>query len=145
MLALLSGSAEIIWQVTSYGEISELGSLTLIHGKVTTSPSDCGTAVQRGSFNATPLGEFARRLLLCVVAVSRPLRIEELAEFLAFDFKAGQIPTFRKDWHLEDPVEAVLSTCSTLLSLSNVENSQVIQFSHFSVKEFLTSTRFAEK
>ena len=90
-------------------------------------------------------GEFARWLLLCVVAVSRPLRIEELAEFPAFDFKAGQIPTFRKDWRLEDPVEAVLSTCSTLLSLSDVENSQVIQSSRFSVKEFLTSTRFAEK
>jgi len=39
----------------------------------------------------------------------------------------------------------VLSTCSTLLSLVNAGNSQVIQFSHLSVKEFLTSTRFAEK
>ena len=31
-----------------------------------------------------------------------PLSVEELAEFLAFDFKAGQIPTFREDWRLED-------------------------------------------
>src|SRR6266853_743216 len=52
---------------------------------------------------------------------------------------------FREDWRLEDPVEAVLSTSSTLLSLVNIKNSQVIQFSHFSVKEFLTSSRFAEK
>src|SRR5216683_2608287 len=89
--------------------------------------------------------EFARRLLLCVAVVSRPLRVEELAEFLAFDFEEGQIPKYREDWRLEDPVEAVLSTCSTLLSLVNVENSQVIQFSHFSVKEFLTSTRFSDK
>ncbi len=89
--------------------------------------------------------EFAQRLLQCVSVVSRPLSVEELAEFLAFDFKAGQIPKFREDWRLEDPVEAVLSTCSTLLSLVNVEDSQIIQFSHFSVKEFLTSTRFAEK
>jgi len=89
--------------------------------------------------------EFARRLLLCVCVVSRPLKVEELAQFLAFDFKAGQqIPKFREDWCLEDPVEAVLSTCSTLLSLVMVEDSQVIQFSHFSVKEFLMSTRFAE-
>jgi hypothetical protein len=36
--------------------------------------------------------EFARRLLLCVAVVSRPLRVEELASFLAFDFEAGQIP-----------------------------------------------------
>jgi len=89
--------------------------------------------------------EFARRLLHCVAAVSRPLRVEELAEFLAFDFNAGQIPKHREDWRLEDPVEAVLSTCSTLLSLVNAKDSQVIQFSHFSVKEFLTSARFAEK
>jgi len=89
--------------------------------------------------------EFARRLLLCVAVVSRPLRVEELAELLAFDFEEGDIPRFHEDWRLEDPVEAVLSTCSTLLSLVNAENSQVIQFSHFSVKEFLTSARFAEK
>ena len=89
--------------------------------------------------------ELARRLLHCVAVVSRPLRVEELAEFLAFDFHARQIPTYRKDWRLEDPVDAVLSTCSTLLSLVNADNSQVIQFSHFSVKEFLTSARFAEK
>jgi hypothetical protein len=89
--------------------------------------------------------EFARRLIQCVAVVSRPLKVEELAEFLAFDFSTGQIPTFREDWRLEDPVEAVLSTCSTLLSLVNVEDSQVIQFSHFSVKEFLTSVRFGEK
>ena len=89
--------------------------------------------------------EFARRLLHCVAVVFRPLRVEELAEFLAFDFNAGQIPKYREDWRLEDPVEAVLSTCSILLSLVNAEDSQIIQFSHFSVKEFLTSVRFVEK
>src|SRR5580693_4566071 len=89
--------------------------------------------------------EFARRLLLCVAVVSRPLRVEELAECLAFEFNAGRIAKYREDWRLEDPVDAVLSTCSTLLSLVNVDGSQIIQFSHFSVKEFLTSSRFAEK
>ena len=89
--------------------------------------------------------EFARRLLHCVAVVSRPLRVEELAEFLAFDCDVGQIPKYYEDWRLEDPADAVLSTCSTLLSLVNAQDSQVIQFSHFSVKEFLTSARFAEK
>ena len=89
--------------------------------------------------------EFARRLLHCVAVVSRPLRVEELAEFLAFDFNAGQIPKYCKDWRLEDPVDAVLSTRSTLLSLVNAQNSRVIQFSHFSAKEFLTSSRFVKK
>jgi len=89
--------------------------------------------------------EFARRLLLCVAVVSRPLRVEGLAECLAFDFNAGPIPKYPEDWRSENPVEAVLSTCSTLLALVNVDDSQVIQFSHFSVLEFLTSSRFAEK
>ena len=88
--------------------------------------------------------ELAYRLLQCVAVASRPLRVEELAEFLAFDFKARPIPKFREDWRLEDPLDAVLSTCSSLLAVVNAEGSPVIQFSHFSVKEFLTSTRLAE-
>jgi len=87
----------------------------------------------------------AHRLLQCVAVASRPFRVEELADFLAFDFQAGPIPKFREDWRIEDPVEVVLSTCSTLLSLVNVDGSKVIQFSHLSVKEFLTSSRFAQK
>jgi ankyrin repeat protein len=88
--------------------------------------------------------EFAYYLLQCVTVASRPLRVEELAEFLAFDFKAGTIPKFHEDWCLEDPLDAVLSTCSSLLAIVDVEGSPVIQFSHFSVKEFLTSTRLAK-
>ena len=88
--------------------------------------------------------EFARRLLQCVTVVSRPLRVEELAEFFAFDFKTEPIPNFREDWRAEDPLEAVLSICSTLLALVHVGDSAVVQFAHFSVKEFLTSSRLAE-
>ena len=88
---------------------------------------------------------YAHRIFQCVAVASRPLRVEELAEFLAFDFNAEQIPKFREDWRPEDPLEAVLSTCSTLLCLINVHGIAVIQFSHFSVREFLTSPRFAEK
>jgi len=93
--------------------------------------------------------ESARRLLVCVTVASRPLQVEELAEILAFDFKLDAIPKFRKDWRLKNPVEAVLSACSTLLSVINFEGPikrfRVVQFAHFTVKEFLTSRRFAEK
>jgi ankyrin repeat protein len=88
--------------------------------------------------------EFAHRLFQFVAVASRPLRVEELAELLAFDFKAGPIPKFHEDWRLEDPVDAVLSACSSLLVVVDVKGSPVIQFSHFSVKEFLTSARLAE-
>ena len=96
-----------------------------------------------------PKWESTQRLLICVTVASRPLRVEELAEILPFDFKPGAIPKFHKDWRLKKSVEAVLSACSTLLSVVNVktsrESSNVVQFAHFTVKEFLMSTRFAEK
>src|SRR6266850_947649 len=87
----------------------------------------------------------ARRLLLCVAVASRPLRVGELAEILAFDFEAGSIPRFFEDARLQNPIEAVLTTCSTLPSVVEDWRSQVVQFAHFSVKEYLTSARFAEK
>ena len=88
--------------------------------------------------------EFAHRLFQCVSVASRPLRVGELADFLAFDFKAGPIPQFRENRRLEDPVRTVLSMCPSLLAIVNIEGSSVIQFSHFSVKDFLTSTRLSE-
>jgi len=88
--------------------------------------------------------EYAHRLFQCVAAASRPLRVEELAEFLAFDFDTHSIPTLREDWREEDPAHAVRSTCSSLLAIVDVDGSSVIQFSHFSVKEYLTSKRLAE-
>jgi ankyrin repeat protein len=88
--------------------------------------------------------EFAHRIFQCVAVSSRPLRVEELSEFLAFDFDAGPIPTYQPSWRPEDPLGAVLSTCSSLLAIVETGDSKVIQFSHFSVKEFLTSIRLAE-
>ena len=88
--------------------------------------------------------EYAHRLFQCVAAAARPLRVEELAEFLAFDFDTDSTPTLQEDWREEDPAHAVRSTCSSLLAIVEVDGSSVIQFSHFSVKEYLTSTRLAE-
>ncbi len=88
--------------------------------------------------------EFAHRLFQFVAVASRPLRVEELAELLAFDFNAGPIPKFYEDWRLEDPIDAVLSTCSSLLAVVYVNGTPIIQFSHFSVREFLSSSRLAE-
>ena len=46
-----------------------------------------------------------------------------------------------KGWRPENPEEAVLSTCSTLITIVEDKGSKTVQFSHFSVKEFLTSDR----
>ena len=88
--------------------------------------------------------EYAHRLFQCVTAASRPLRVEELAEFLAFDFSTGSTPTFLDDWRSEDPAHTVLSTCSSLLAIVDMYSSSVIQFTHFSVKEYLMSKRLAK-
>jgi ankyrin repeat protein len=89
--------------------------------------------------------DYAHRLFQCVAPASRPLRAEELAEFLAFDFEAGSSPEFLADWRSEDPENQVLSIFSTLLvAVKPRSGSPVTQFAHFSVKEYLTSARLAE-
>ena len=85
----------------------------------------------------------AYRLLQCLTVARRPLRVEELAEVLAFDLSPGGIPKLNADWRWENQEEAVLSACSSLVSVIIKDGSRIVQFSHFSVKEFLTSDRLA--
>ena len=89
--------------------------------------------------------EYACCLLHCLTVAIRPLTVEELAEILAFDMDMGQgsIPKFHADWRWKDQEYALLSTCSSLISVVDNDGSRVVQFSHFSVKEFLTSNRLA--
>ena len=87
--------------------------------------------------------QYAQRLFQCLAVSIRPLRIEELAEILAVRFDVGALPKFNPDWRLGDAEQAVLSVCSNLVSVVDVDGSQIVQFSHFSVKEFLTSNRLA--
>jgi ankyrin repeat protein len=87
--------------------------------------------------------EYAYRLLRCLTVAVRPLRVEELAEVLAVDLNPGEIPKLNTDWRWEDQEEAVLSACSSLVAVIVDNGSRVVQFSHFSVKEFLTSDRLA--
>jgi ankyrin repeat protein len=90
--------------------------------------------------------EHAIRLLHCLTIAIRPLRVEELAEILIIDFDAARregIPKLNPNWRLPDQHQAVLSTCSSLIAIVDDGDSQVVQFSHFSVKEYLTSDRLA--
>ena len=90
--------------------------------------------------------DHARRLLQCLTVALRPLRVEELAEVLAIDFDApaqGGIPQLNPNWRWTDQHQAVLSTCSSLIVIVDDGDSKVVQFSHFSVKEYLTSDRLA--
>ncbi|KAF8489915.1 hypothetical protein F5888DRAFT_1951512 [Russula emetica] len=91
-----------------------------------------------------PNRDHARRLLQCLVVAIRPLRVEELAEVLAVDFDtADGIPKLNPKWRWEDEEQALLASCSSLIIIVESGESRVVQFSHFSVREFLISTRLA--
>jgi hypothetical protein len=87
----------------------------------------------------------AYRLLQCLTVAIRPLGVEELAEILALDFDNTRdgLPRLKRDWRWKDKQEAVLSTCSSLITVVKNGRRRLVQFSHFSVKEFLTSDRLA--
>ena len=102
--------------------------------------------------------QYAHRLFQCLAFSRHPLRAKELAEVLAVQLDAGGIPNLNVDLRPRDPDEAVLSACSTLVAIVNIRTDsdlgpdryrfygydrQVVQFSHFSVLEFLTSSRLA--
>jgi hypothetical protein len=84
--------------------------------------------------------------------------VEELAEVLAVDFDDAEgMAKLNSSWRLEDQEQAILSSCSSLISIVDDgdgdddsddddhrnHDSRAVQFSHFSVKEFLTSPRLA--
>jgi Ankyrin repeats (3 copies) len=91
-----------------------------------------------------PNRDHALRILQCLVVAIRPLRVEELAEVLAVDFDDAEgMPKLNPNWRWEDQEQALLSSCSSLIAIVESDETRVVQFSHFSVKEFLTSTRLA--
>jgi hypothetical protein len=70
--------------------------------------------------------------------------MEELAEVLAVDFDDAEgIPKLKPNWRWEDEEQALLTSCSSLITIVETDSSRVVQFSHSSVKEFLTSARLA--
>jgi ankyrin repeat protein len=87
--------------------------------------------------------KYAQRLFQCISVSIRPLRVEELAEILAIQFNEAALPAYDADWRPENAEEDVLSVCSSLISIVNADRSRVVQFSHFSVQEYLSSKRLA--
>ena len=87
--------------------------------------------------------EYAQRLFRCLAVSIRPLHVEELADILAIKFDPLEPPVFNMGWRPPDAEEAILSACSSLVTIVEVDGTQVVQFAHFSVKEFLTSDRLS--
>ena len=86
----------------------------------------------------------AHRLFQCLVVAAYPLNVEELEKILANDSSAtGMTTILDEGLRWEDKERAVLLVCSSLITVVQDRGSRVIQFSHLSVKEFLTSNRLA--
>ena len=85
----------------------------------------------------------AYRLFQCLIASIRPLKLEELAEIYAIQFDSEAGTKLEESWRPDDAEDAVLSACSSLVPIVKTKDSQIVQFSHFSVKEFLTADRLA--
>ena len=91
-----------------------------------------------------PNRSLAQRVLQCLAVAIRPLRVAELAEVLAVDFDDSEgIPRLNANWRWEDQEQALLIACSSLIAIVQIGFSRVVQYSHFSVKEFLTSSRLS--
>ena len=85
---------------------------------------------------------YACRIFQCLVASVRPLRVEEVAELSSSRTVTGKSLT-GSGWCPRTAEEFVLSACSSLLTVVNVDGNKVVQLSHLSVKEYLTSDRIA--
>jgi len=82
----------------------------------------------------------AYRIFKCLVASIRPLRVEEVFELTAGRTVTKTSPT---GWRPGNAEEFVWSACSTLVTFINVDGNKIVQFSHFSVRQYLTSDRTA--
>jgi ankyrin repeat protein len=89
---------------------------------------------------------YAHHIFQWIRASSRPLYVAELAEVFAFDFDAetSGIPKYSPSSRPADPEAAILSECSTLVSIVKVDGRKVVKFSQQSVREYLTSDRIGQ-
>ena len=88
----------------------------------------------------------AHRIFQWLTVSSRALRVQEVAEVFAinFDEEMSGIPNLEPTWRDPNAEAAVLSACSTLVTIVDDRwDGKIVQFSHFSVKEYLASGRIA--
>ena len=87
--------------------------------------------------------EYACCLFQCLCVSIRPLRLAELAEVLSFHGSESRDSEDHIDWRSEGSQQALLSACSSLVTVVDIDGSPVVQFAHFSVREYLMSERLA--
>jgi ankyrin repeat protein len=87
--------------------------------------------------------EYAFCLFQCLCVSICPLRLAELAEVLSVHATGSRDSEDHIDWCSEDSQQALLSGCSSLITVVDIDGSPVVQFAPFSVREYLISDRLA--
>ncbi|KAF2793619.1 ankyrin, partial [Melanomma pulvis-pyrius CBS 109.77] len=117
--------------------------LGTIKQKLSDLPRTLDSTYERIFQQMNPEYEREMRTILMLLACSvRPMTIQEVAEATAVDIEAQSL-----DDRFPDPYD-VLELCSSLVSLERgytswrwPSNVKIVQFAHFSVKEFILSDR----
>ncbi|KAI0278214.1 hypothetical protein BGY98DRAFT_1096891 [Russula aff. rugulosa BPL654] len=101
----------------------------------------CMPSSIRKSLNELPitLDDTYERILQCIP--KEKFQHAQLAEIFAIEFDTNEVTNLVEGWRPENAEEAVLSACSSLIAIIDDEGSKIVQFSHFSVKEYMTSDR----
>ncbi|KAI0032455.1 hypothetical protein K488DRAFT_70608 [Vararia minispora EC-137] len=79
----------------------------------------------------------------CIAFAERPLLVHELAEIFAVDFDLGTDVVLYPNLHSTDPEPSLLDICSSLIQIVESDEGRVVQFVHFSVQEYLCSSRLS--
>ena len=86
--------------------------------------------------------KYAQKLLQWLSFSARPLQIKELAEVLVIDLVEEQL-IYDTKYRLRNPRD-ILAICSCLINIPTSDDGE-IQLAHFSVREYLISTRIPER
>lgn len=88
---------------------------------------------------------YACKILNWLTFSLRPLSLDEVAETIAIDVQGD--PRFDVNSRLAEPLD-ILSICAGLISLESLvlerKDQLIVQLAHFSVKEYLISSRIME-
>jgi len=91
--------------------------------------------------------KYAQYIFQFLTVSARPLSVQELAEVFAIGCDGSEGPTGTLEFEPSrrkqdaDSEIAVRTTCPSLISIDDIDGEKRVRFSHFSVREFLTSVQ----
>ncbi|KAF2809376.1 uncharacterized protein BDZ99DRAFT_531589, partial [Mytilinidion resinicola] len=126
-----------LWVACQLEEVRQCSKPARILDQLNNPPKDLDTTYSRILSNVPEMYHCELRTILMLLSFStRPMTIQEVAEATAVDLKKQSFTTKNR---FGDPSD-LLEFCSSLVSLDH----KIIQFAHFSVKEYLLASRTKE-